>query len=1000
MSSIVGTSRGAIEGQPSADGLDGSDAQASARTPQVGPRPQRVAARQPRPRRPGERRGREQCVHENEGDGRGKEEGPAKRPRRGQEKKNVAAPDADGPPHPDLADGDEGGSAGPGVEVFSSEEGVQFDGAVVHVGQGQQGESIGEEASPNGRGNGRIPWAEWESSTPERMPEPTPKAIAAAKRLIDTVEAKDIVPGHHFYGMIKRVTTDELRDPKVLAVFLRRFLPELIDKVLEPGFHINWSFTPKLLDRWTELSRERFPQSTVTSDTPTEEEKGAVYGKWICRPVSWWRKYLCSVLKDDGASADAKKFAKKTLPILKGKAGKRYYTAPYFGETSMQTFQQRMDQNYPAVMHEFEVTHKLQIGFVNPCDTLQSETFESFIAGLCQTATNANYGTSLQLMFRDGSAFNKIACGERAWNDSNGGRALCVFLAKFYKSHGHESALLSAVSTTGAKDFVLQWREEIVDQFGLVDIQKLTIAQLAKFWGEFIGRIRTEAKRLKQLGREHEWTDTQRKLMEGSSRGGTNAMAAEGEVNGKKVKAVRMGTAGGTECQTRNRDAQEAVDRDDADDDQRKRAKEWKDGCSRGGTAGGTESQKNSRAAVAAAVMSIATSRGCGHDDKSSNEVRLSAAITLNSGAKKMAEQNITIANKFDLASAKRVVSDTDDLVAASTNRGQTDRARELAAKAMASWSTGPTPPVPAQIAYREEIGSSEPEVSFEPLGGEPLGGGLPTLPPSIICLMQATQTVEQCCAAAEEEDPVCTMLTCLDPADYSLSEDCTCGMIERACEGVVVFDTMVEGIKDTCAQVDVCCNDGIGREQTLVPFAGTTFSYRIGDKPGQIFATASATVQDLKANVGSDAVWLQENEDDFGDSLDDATILHDIPDLESKILNVVVSDALWDRPGDATQVEVLVGDRTYQNGPFNECLSGAIEAGEITPPNFTALLASVSGPTDTTATTATTVPSGDATTEATEAAPPPTPPPSSASIYGVERWVYVAGSALAMAIV
>eukprot|EP00542_Grammatophora_oceanica_P009402 CAMPEP_0194027572 /NCGR_PEP_ID=MMETSP0009_2-20130614/1712_1 /TAXON_ID=210454 /ORGANISM="Grammatophora oceanica, Strain CCMP 410" /LENGTH=149 /DNA_ID=CAMNT_0038666695 /DNA_START=63 /DNA_END=512 /DNA_ORIENTATION=- len=91
-----------------------------------------------------------------------------------------------------------------------------------------------------------------------------------------------------------------------------------------------------------------------------------------------------------------------------------------------------------------------------------------------------------------------------------------------------------------------------------------------------------------------------------------------------------------------------------------------------------------------------------------------------------------------------------------------------------------------------------------------------------------------------------------------------------------------------------------------LVPFAKTTLDYPIGEKEVELFATASATVQDLKANVGSDAVWLKEKDDEIGDYLDDDTILHDIPDLESKMLNIVASDAFDDdRPGDATQVDI-----------------------------------------------------------------------------------------------
>ena len=88
--------------------------------------------------------------------------------------------------------------------------------------------------------------------------------------------------------------------------------------------------------------------------------------------------------------------------------------------------------------------------------------------------------------------------------------------------------------------------------------------------------------------------------------------------------------------------------------------------------------------------------------------------------------------------------------------------------------------------------------------------------------------------------------------------------------------------------------------------FSKICISVKGGDRQVDLLATPSATVLDLRANVGSDAVWLKDSIDGLGDLLDEDVILREIPNLEGKILSIVSSCNRQERPGDPSQVKVI----------------------------------------------------------------------------------------------
>jgi hypothetical protein len=89
------------------------------------------------------------------------------------------------------------------------------------------------------------------------------------------------------------------------------------------------------------------------------------------------------------------------------------------------------------------------------------------------------------------------------------------------------------------------------------------------------------------------------------------------------------------------------------------------------------------------------------------------------------------------------------------------------------------------------------------------------------------------------------------------------------------------------------------------VPFAKTLLAAKGGDHVVELFASRSATVLDLQASVGSDAVWLKDREEELGELLEPNTVLRAVPLPETKILSIIQSCKRGERPGDSSQVEV-----------------------------------------------------------------------------------------------
>lgn len=90
------------------------------------------------------------------------------------------------------------------------------------------------------------------------------------------------------------------------------------------------------------------------------------------------------------------------------------------------------------------------------------------------------------------------------------------------------------------------------------------------------------------------------------------------------------------------------------------------------------------------------------------------------------------------------------------------------------------------------------------------------------------------------------------------------------------------------------------------VALKDVAYSTRGGDQGGKVLlATADATLADLMAHVGSDAIWLKSNPEELGDLVSEnpATLIHSLD--SSKILSIVVSCVRDERPGNPAKVKI-----------------------------------------------------------------------------------------------
>ena len=86
-------------------------------------------------------------------------------------------------------------------------------------------------------------------------------------------------------------------------------------------------------------------------------------------------------------------------------------------------------------------------------------------------------------------------------------------------------------------------------------------------------------------------------------------------------------------------------------------------------------------------------------------------------------------------------------------------------------------------------------------------GRHLQGFPASVTCILGG-KSIDECCpSGATAEDGVCTLLFCVDVANFSVKDSCKCGMFNSACEQLQVAYAVVPGMEAMCGQVGTCCD-------------------------------------------------------------------------------------------------------------------------------------------------------------------------------------------------
>ena len=208
---------------------------------------------------------------------------------------------------------------------------------------------------------------------------------------------------------------------------------------MEFGFDAN-RLSPQVLQDLRTASEECFPDDYVSSnnnseddndDDDNENKRGSVYLKVVVMTVEKWIT-ACSLLEGTCRGPRQKGFVRKLKKKLNDGMKEdwwkptEYYSMPYVGESSRQTFNQRMLQQYPSLYYSFAdqsdaQSFELKIADVDHDNAIQSRAQESFLATLlCEctklTREKKGYGQDYigcSLLLDDCSAFNMAICGDR-----------------------------------------------------------------------------------------------------------------------------------------------------------------------------------------------------------------------------------------------------------------------------------------------------------------------------------------------------------------------------------------------------------------------------------------------------------------------------------------------------------------------------------------------------------------------------------------------------------
>ncbi|KAL7458737.1 hypothetical protein ACHAWC_011289 [Mediolabrus comicus] len=305
---------------------------------------------------------------------------------------------------------------------------------------------------------------------------------------VDYTKAKN-----HPSGNIYLLSHEQLQNGDIQGGLLSDIIPELIKMITKKGFDVN-RIEEILLEGLLEASREYFPKDYPYDDKiKVEDVGGSVYLKFIVMTVGGWIS-SCKHLLDGPkkfCSGKDRMFIERLLDRLEKGIEKCWwtktdkYSVPYIGESSTQTFQERMNGKYPplynAIMEKSGDTPKnnfeIKVGQVNARNAVQSRALESFVAMLLSLFTeqtrrqDAKHGSdeyyvSCRCLRIDGSGLNEVICGDRIGFGKfrkRNGYEINEWFSKFTNTHRNESILSCPLRNAVIVEWVLGNQEFIID---------------------------------------------------------------------------------------------------------------------------------------------------------------------------------------------------------------------------------------------------------------------------------------------------------------------------------------------------------------------------------------------------------------------------------------------------------------------------------------------------------------------------------------------------------
>ena len=284
----------------------------------------------------------------------------------------------------------------------------------------------------------------------------TPESLDAVEQILQSVTPTEFTSGKfQSSGLLYILNHDQLQDRDIQLKFMSCIMPaffHLLVSVLDSdeeegseeedgegkdevrGFDINRLTKDEIQNLFTK-STEAFENdyndiSNDDNDDTTKE--GSVYLKFIVMCVIEWINACESLMIGECSGPRLKRFAKELKEKLEHGLAENWwnendsYSIPYIGESSAQTFAQRMSNRYPSIFYSFEQQegaekYELKIATVEYQNSIQSRALESFVATLLSKGTELTRAKkrscpryiSCLCLRSDVSAFNDVICGDR-----------------------------------------------------------------------------------------------------------------------------------------------------------------------------------------------------------------------------------------------------------------------------------------------------------------------------------------------------------------------------------------------------------------------------------------------------------------------------------------------------------------------------------------------------------------------------------------------------------